>query len=403
MAKLLHVLDSINPAFGGTVESVRQLIAGLSGTRHVIEIASLDPPSNPWRASWNTEVHCLGPGVSFYRYAPRFASWLKEHAADYDAVVVNGLWRYPTWGAYRALEDTQTPYFIVTHGMLDPWFNSEKAKYYRKWLFWKLLESRAVSHARAMIYTCAEERRLAPAAFEPYRCREELVLNLGVARPPERASVAGAFTRIHPELAEKYLLFLGRIHPKKGCDILLQAFAKCARWAGKYRVVVAGPDDSGLIPSLKALAGRLGIAERVTWAGPLYGEAKWDALFHAAAFVLPSHQEAFPVAVLEALSCGTPVLTTRNVNMWSYITDAEAGLVGEDTVDSAASLYKEWLTKTEDQSAVMRENALRLFQDRFECSKAAIKHVSAIENCLKSRVIAVQGRHIHETSPNCCS
>jgi glycosyltransferase involved in cell wall biosynthesis len=386
MAKLLHILDSINPAFGGTVESVRQLVAGLSGTQHVIEIASLDPVSNPWRPSWNADVHCLGPGISFYQYAPRFASWLKAHARDYDAVIVNGLWRYPTWGAYRALEDTQTPYFIVAHGMLDPWFNREKVKYYRKWLFWKLLESGAVSHARAMIYTCDEEGRLAPDAFKPYRCKEGLVLNLGVGRPPERASVAGAFTRIHPELAgEKYFLFLGRVHPKKGCDILLEAFAQCLQWAPDYRVVIAGPDASGWTPSLQALAVRLGISDRVIWAGPLYGDAKWDALFHADAFVLPSHQEAFPVAVLEALSCGTPVLTTRNVNMWSYIADAGAGLVGEDTVGSAASLYREWLTKTERQRAVVRESALRLFQDRFERTKAAIQHVSAIENCLQSR------------------
>ena len=387
MAKLLHIVGTLNPAFGGPVESVRQLVAGLTGTGHTIEIASLDPPTNPWLQSWDTTVHCLGPSFSFYQYAPRFARWLQAHAADYDAVVVNGLWRYPTWGAYRALEDTRTPYFIVAHGMLDPWFNRHRAKYYRKWLFWKFLESDAVRHARAMIYTCDEEGRLAPESFQPYQCGEELVLNLGVSRPPERASVAGAFTHDRSELkGEKYLLFLGRIDPKKGCDILLEAFARSIQWAQGYRVVIAGPDVGGWTPSLRALADRLGIGDRVIWAGPLYGDAKWDALFHADAFVLPSHQEAFPVAVLEALSCGTPVLTTRNVNMWSYVSDAEAGLIGEDTVDSAASLYKDWLTRTAVQRDVVRENAVRLFHDRFECSKAAAQHISAIENCLRSRV-----------------
>src|SRR5579883_1546377 len=84
--------------------------------------------------------------------------------------------------------------------MLDPWFNRDKAKYYRKWLFWKFLESSVVRDARGMIYTCDEEGRLAPESFKPYHCGKELVLSLGVSRPPDRGSVAGAFTRDHNEL-----------------------------------------------------------------------------------------------------------------------------------------------------------------------------------------------------------
>ncbi|HWL92815.1 MAG TPA: glycosyltransferase, partial [Phycisphaerae bacterium] len=120
--KLLRSIHTVNPALGGPIESVRQSSVALSRRGHAVEIISLDAPDDPWVRDSPVPVHALGTGRGGYRYTPRFSNWIKERRGDYDAVIVQGLWRYNSFGVWRALSGTNTPYFVFPHGMLDPWF-----------------------------------------------------------------------------------------------------------------------------------------------------------------------------------------------------------------------------------------------------------------------------------------
>src|SRR5262245_41848252 len=118
--KILHVIPSVDPRHGGPMEGVRQRGRRLVEMGHSVEIATLDAPSEPFLASFPLPVHALGPGRSTWGYSPRLVPWLCAHAPSFDAVVVNGLWRYHSFGAWRALRRLGKPYHVFTHGMLDP-------------------------------------------------------------------------------------------------------------------------------------------------------------------------------------------------------------------------------------------------------------------------------------------
>ena len=141
-----------------------------------------------------------------------------------------------------------------------------------------------------------------------------------------------------------YLLFLSRIHPKKGCDLLLQAFAKIAPAHPKLHLIMAGPDAVGMRKHLQTIVDQAGLTDRVHWPGMLKGDAKWGAFAVSEAFVLPSHQENFGIAVAEALACGRPVLISDQVNIAPEIEADGCGIVEPDTLEGTSAFWSAgWL------------------------------------------------------------
>ncbi|PHY12804.1 glycosyl transferase [Caulobacter sp. B11] len=394
---ILHIVASIDPASGGPIESVlRQDEAckarGVSVTR---ELVTLDPPDSHHLQGFPLTVHALGRprtgsrlpwrrALEHYGYAPNLVPWLRANIGSYDTVIVDGLWNYAPFAASRVLPDGKTPYFVFPHGMMDPWFRrTYPLKHLAKQAFWLFGEGRLLAGARSAFFTCEEERREARGQFfgHPYR---ETVISFGTSAPPLHTTGQDtAFRAALPALDTRpYLLFLSRIHAKKGCDLLVEAFARVAADHPSVDLVVAGPDQAGLRASLEALAARRGVAARIHWAGPLYGNAKWGALYGADAFILPSHQENFGIAVAEALGCGTPVLISNKVNIWREIDTAGAGLVEPDTADGAETLLRRWFATTQAEKATMREAARSLFKDQFNVANTGPALIRTIEQFL---------------------
>lgn len=365
--KLLQVMPTLDPVWGGPMEGVLQSSLACVRLGHQVEVLTLDAPDAPFLVGYPLPVHALGPGKSGYLYTPRYVPWLRAHAADYTGVIVNGLWQYHALGAWRALSGSGVPYFAFTHGMLDPWFKQTyPLKHLKKSLLWPWADYRMLRDARAVLFTCEEERLRARQTFRRYRAREAVV-SFGTASPPaDGHHLREAFLDRFPELrGRKLLLFLSRIHEKKGCDLLVAAFARVAATDPELHLVMAGPDQNGWLPSLQAQAESLGIAARISWVGMLRGNAKWGAFYAAQVYLLPSHQENFGIAVAEALACGLPVLISDKVNIWREIAGADAGVVETDTVDGTERALRRWLGLTAEQRETMRRNAARLFDQRF--------------------------------------
>ncbi|WP_218081017.1 glycosyltransferase [Anthocerotibacter panamensis] len=371
--RILHIISSTNPQSGGPIEVIRQLAGVLAQQGCSTEVACVDAPQAQWLTALPFKVYALGPGRTRYNYAPLFWSWLKEHAPQYNAVIVHGLWQYTGFATRWALRGTSTPYFVFTHGMLDPWFKrTYPLKHLQKWVFWLAGEYWLVREARAVLFTCEQERILARKSFWLYRCNEAVV-NAGITPitgdPQQQQQV---FFARFPELrGKRLLLFLSRIHVKKGCDLLLEAFARVAARDQHLHLVMAGPDQMGWQARLQVQAQRLGIAERVTWTGMITAEVKWGAFRAAEAFVLPSHQENFGIAVVEALACGTPVLISDKVNVWYEIAQDGAGFVGPDTVMGTVETLERWLTLPAASRQMMKQKAEQCFAQHFEVHQAA--------------------------------
>jgi glycosyltransferase involved in cell wall biosynthesis len=370
--KILRSIHTVNPDLGGPIESVMQSSAALARRGHEVEIVSLDAPTDAWVRSCPILVHALGPGRGSYGYAPHFSRWVREHHAHYHAVIVQGLWQYSSFGVWRALQGTQTPYFVFPHGMLDPWFKrTYPLKHLKKLLYWPWAEYRVLRDAAAVLFTSDEERCLARESFSLYRCNE-VVVNYGTASPEvDLATAREDFFNSFPQLRRKrFLLFLGRLHEKKGCELLIQAFAAMRKAAGDQApdLVLAGPSaDEGYRKRLTQLASGI---SGITFTGMLAGNPKWGAFSAAEAFILPSHQENFGIAVVEALACGTPVLISNKVNIWREIAAGEAGYVDNDDLAGTARLIDRWVGTTPDLRAAMRENAKQCFMRHFEIDRA---------------------------------
>ena len=186
-----------------------------------------------------------------------------------------------------------------------------------------------------------------------------------------RSQIESLYHRI-PQLRERrFLLFLGRIHEKKGCDLLLKAFAKLAASAPDVDLVMAGPDQMGMQAELVSLAGQLGIGARVHWPGMIGGEIKWGALRACDALVLPSHQENFGISVVEALAVGRPVLISNQVNIWRQIEEYGVGLVEDDTLKGTENLLQRWFKLAQADRDAIARRARPCFLERFNMNSAA--------------------------------
>ena len=379
--KLLHVTASLNPSHGGPTDSINTLSAVWSRQGHVCHIACLETHDAAWVQTSGMTVFALGarslqsmPGRR-YGYTPKLTAWLKRHARDYDAVIVHGLWNYASLGSWRALQGTPTPYYVFTHGMLDPWFNQTfPVKAMVKSLFWKLFESRVLRDARGVLFTASEERDLASRSFKPYAARP-FVVGLGTRDVTGDPAVQRqAFAEAVPQVKHRrFILFLSRIHPKKGADLLIEGFARQAALSPDLDLVMAGPDQAGLARDLQDLASRLGIGSRVHWPGMLTGDAKWGAFRSAELFALTSHQENFGIAVAEALVVGTPVLITRKVNIWREIEDDGAGIAVTDDIDGVSEGIGRFCALSPALRALMGERARQCFVRRYDIEVVAAR------------------------------
>ena len=373
ISKILHVISSVDPKGGGPIEGVYQFSAVHQDMGVAVEICSLDMPDAACVSNSPIKVHALGPVNGYYGYTRHLVPWLKAHAYEYDAVIVNGLWQYVGFAVWRALSGTATPYYVFTHGMLGPWFKyTYPLKHLKKWLYWPWAEYRVLRDAQGVLFTCDAERLLTRESFWLYKVNEE-VSGFGISLPDANGhELAGKFLAQYPQLQGKRIaLYLSRIHVIKGCDLLVEAFAKVARLDENLHLVMAGPDQIGWVPKLQALAEALGIAHRITWPGMLQDEMKWGALYAAEVFCLPSHHENFGVVVAEALACGKPVLISNKVNIWREIESDAAGFVDEDTVNGTVRNLQRWLALGADSYADMCVHAQKCFATQFHIRRAA--------------------------------
>jgi glycosyltransferase involved in cell wall biosynthesis len=370
--RMLRVIGSLDPADGGPSEGLRLSTAALARLGCVTEVATVDEPGSAFLANCDFKVHAFGGRAKLWSFSPCLLTWLRAHASDYDVVIQHGLWNFTAFASGHAMRRSHTPYLVFTHGMLDPWFRENyPLKHALKQMLWLCSEGPLVNNARAVFFTSEEERHVSRNAFWPYRVTEQVVSYGTNAASGDADAQRGAFFEAMPALASRrYLLFLSRLHPKKGCDLLIKAFAKVAANHPDLDLVMAGPDSVGWRGDLQSLARKAGIAHRIHWAGLVRGDVKAGAFRACEAFVLPSHQENFGIVIAEALSYGRPVLTTNKVNIWREVETAGAGLVETDDQDGVDRLLRRFF-KDADFRAHASAAALKLFAERFEIGRVA--------------------------------
>lgn len=371
---ILHVIGSLSPADGGPPEVTRQLTRAYPEIGDSMEVVCQDPPGAPFLSDLSCPVHALGPGwLGRFGLSSDLPRWLAHNIARFDGVVMQGIWTFPGTAVRRASQRSGVRYCIFAHGALDPWFNEQyPLKHLKKRLYWPI-QYPVLRDAQAVFFTSPPEMQLAKKSFTPNAWTPALFPN-GIHEPQgDPAAEVQAFYEFLPALRDRrFLLFLARIQQKKGCDLLIEAFARVASAAPDLDLVMAGPDQVGWQATLERRAAELGIAHRIHWPGMLGGNLKWGALRAADAFILPSHQENFCIAMVESLAARRPVLITNKINTWRLIEDAGSGLVDDDTLPGIESLLRRWIDMPQGERDAMIARTYPCFLESFTLRRGAL-------------------------------
>ena len=375
---ILNIIDTLDPEAGGPADSVRHILASYPLMGHTGEVVSLDDPDEPFLRDLDFPVHALGPRGTTYGANLRLIPWLRKNRKRFDGVVSHGLWTFTGYATWRTFGG-RLPYVVFTHGMLDPYFkHAFPLKHLKKWVYWITAQYWILRAAHRVLFTSTTESVLAKQSFWLYRWNAQVVPYGAKGPHGDPAAYRSAFFAQCPSLleadgvtAKPYLLFLGRIHPKKGCDLLVDAFARIAHQAPDLQLVFAGPDQIGWRAELEEKAAAAGIADRVHWPGMVHDDVKWGAYYGCEAFVLPSHQENFGISVAEALACGKPALLADKVNIADDVRATGAAFVESDTYEGTLRLLERWLCTSPAEREQMAANALACFSTRYDMTENA--------------------------------
>jgi glycosyltransferase involved in cell wall biosynthesis len=375
--RVLHVIPAIAPRYGGPSRAVFAMCRALRRAGVDVEVAATDA-DGPHRLERPVEAEAPAPAVPVrlfarqwseaFKYSRPLASWLDGHVREFDVVHVHAVFSHASLAAARACRRQGVPYVVRPLGSLDPW--SLTRGRLGKRLLWHAGVARMLRAAAAIHYTTAEERRLAEAALHLGR---GAVVTLGVDDELfEPLSTSGEPVGSDLTPAEPpYALFLGRLHPKKGLELLLAAFAALSPAdRGRWRLVVAGDGEPSYVARVRETAAHLEPTGRIDFRGWLDGGERLAVLRQASLFVLPSFQENFGLGVAEALAAGVPVVVSDRVNLAPLIARAGAGWIVPPEAGALQAALAAALAAPCERATRGRAGT-RLARERFSWDEAA--------------------------------
>jgi glycosyltransferase involved in cell wall biosynthesis len=381
--RIVHVIGTLDPAAGGPPQVVARLSSAQAALGNDVTVVSTN--RDEVRPAVMTMLSSI-PGVHRVKLADADdADATARVMAAAQAVHLHGVWEPLLLRVARSARRAGIPYVVRPAGMLDPWSLAQKKWKKRIALalgYRRMLDGAAFIHA----LNADEARLIGPLGL---KCPIEVIPNgvfLEEIEPPGSGLPApGTFRGAHPELGDDpFVLFLSRLHYKKGLDILADAFARVAASDPKVRLVVAGPDEGArgdfekrIAAAESKLGGERNFRGRTHVIGPVYGRAKYEAMVDAACFCLPSRQEGFSVAITEALAVGCPAVITENCHFPEV---AEVG-AGEVTPLDAGAVADALLRVLSDprKRQGMGEAGRKLVRERYTWPAIAERTVELYE------------------------
>jgi glycosyltransferase involved in cell wall biosynthesis len=379
--KLLHVIPDLAPQTGGPVTAVMGLAKAQAAIGHEVCIASSNYGLDFTPILDDVEFKLFPCQYDTWRWAPELGRYLQTFVKAFDVVMIESLWQYPTFIAGRTCRAAKMPYVVSPNGMLDEWSLSQKA--WKKKPYLALIERSTLSGAAAIHLTSDGE--LNHSHLKKWRV-PKLVVPLGFDKSnyANLPSYDRFFIR-YPELSNRRIvLFLGRLHYKKQPDVLIRAFHKICRDVDDLHLVLAGSGERVYVEELGELVKSLGIEDRVLFTGILKDEAVKEAYTAASIFVLPSWQENFGLAVVEALAAECPVVVSDHMDLAPDILRGKCGLVVVPNVDETATAMVSLLSNDTLRREMGRKGR-KLVLEKFTWENCAQELTVAFEDILSGR------------------
>lgn len=380
----------MNPKTGGPSQGLRNLSSFNVKLGLDVEVVCLDDMNQDYSVNDEVFIHKLGNGKTSFKYSPILLNWLIANIPRFDFVSVHGLWQYHNYAVYKAIKILKKSckkvpkVVIMPHGMLDPYFQKaadRKIKALRNELVWRITEKKAINAADAVFFTCQEELVLARTTFKEYYPKKAINVGYGIQQPPKFfPEMKSSFEQLCPQIkSKKYWLFISRIHPKKGVDLLIEAYNKLTEENHSLpELVIAGPTDSAYA---QLMVKKASANHQIHFPGMLAGDSKWGSFYGCEAYLLPSHQENFGIAIVEAMACKKPVLITKNINIWREIESGNGGwILQELNLDSVKKQLMNISCLTDSALETKGQYAFETYQNKFDVEACATVFVATLKN-----------------------
>lgn len=344
--RVLHVIPSVSDRSGGPATAIVPMCRAL--LRNGIEVLLITTDAG-LRADEVTDSDYKGVPAKFFpaqlgesfKYSRPLASWLRAHIRHFGVAHIHAVFNHSSVATAHVCRKAGVPYVVRPLGTLDPWSMTQKS--FRKRVFWQVSGKGMLRRAAAVHYTTESEKLATEALFS---LNHGKVIPLGIETQAATTLSRDKLARHFPSLAsDPYVLVLSRLHPKKGLDVLIDAFLSLPQKFACWRLVLAGDGPADHVSQLQAKAAS---SDRVLFTGWLDGEKKDAVLSCASLLALPSHQENFGLCVIEALSHSVPVLLSPHVNLAEEIVLANAGWIATIDKDAVAARLAEALDDEEE-------------------------------------------------------
>lgn len=390
---ILIIIPALGSVYGGPSKSVVELAQALGRQGISVDIvttnangsSSLDVPLHTWIAETYYRIQYFPYWwLNDYKFSWPLTKWLFQHVADYNLVHTNAIFSSCILPAYWACQWHHVPYIITPRGMLEPWALSYKA--WKKAFYYALFEKPALNRAGAIQMLASTEAEGA----KPLNLKAPIVIAPnGIHRQDfETLPAPEAFYQKFPDTRNKTLiLFLGRLDPKKGLDLLAPAFAKVHAQFPQTHLAIAGPDNIGFLPTAQGYFAEAGCLNSVTFTGMLTGSLKYAALAAASIYVAPSYSEGFSMSVLEGMASGLPCVITTGCNFPEAAAAQAAYVVSINAGELAAALIQ--CVSTPQEAKAMGYRARHLIFESYTWERISSKMIEAYTAILK-------GQHVPE-------
>jgi glycosyltransferase involved in cell wall biosynthesis/SAM-dependent methyltransferase len=408
--KVLHVIGWLAPRYGGPAVVLPDLCHALATRGHEVEIVTTNvdgddrlpvPLGQP--IAWG-ETTATFHALSIPRWY--LTSWsmladLRRRVAAFEIVHIHTLYRFHGVAAAAVARRRGVPYVIQAHGSLDPWHRARRRR--AKDVYHALVEDSIIRGASAIVCTSDHEAR---AIRELGYSVPIWSIPNGIDAAALRAHASSdGFPSSDVAADDHVVTFLGRISAKKGVPLLVQAFLRTAAQFPSARLIIAGPDDEGIGRALSAVIADRGLSDRALFVGPVTGRGKRALLQRSDAFVLPSADESFGVAVAEAMAVGCPVVVSPEVAIQDVVLATGAGIVAERDPSAIANAIAAIISEP-TRAAAMGEAGRRAVDERFSWPTVAAQTEAMYEAVVNARArnagrsIAVKPRAATTGTPN---
>jgi glycosyltransferase involved in cell wall biosynthesis len=308
--------------------------------------------------------------------------WLFQHVTDYDLVHTNALFTYPLLPAYWACQFHRVPYIMTPHGMLEPWALGYKA--WKKGLYFALLEKPALQRATAIQMLASTEAK----RVEPLKLKAPLVVVPNGIHQQDVETLPNPelfYQEFPPTRNKTLIIFLGRIDPKKGLDLLANAFAKVHTQFPRTHLIIAGPDNIGFSKTVEKDFADAGCLDAVTFTGMLTGSLKYAALAAASIYVAPSYSEGFSVSVLEGMAARLPCVITTGCNFPEAAAAQTALVVDIDAEQITNALF--WCLNNPKEAKEMGDRARQFILENYTWDKIACQMEQVYLDILQKKAL----------------